>query len=213
MLGIIRSLRRRLRKSKGYTLVELAAVTAIAAGITAVMLPVAKDRIEKAKITNAMEEAKLLATAVINFYNDTGQLPNSDTVKFLFTGTTANVPLYDTSELTSDDAKWPDAATNGSSISDWLISQPSNFAGWDGPYLTNAEADEALDPWGHAYLIQVEETTSSGDAAAIYVISAGPNGIIETSRLQEADGFSANDDNDSTTVESNNDDDIVVRIK
>jgi hypothetical protein len=46
--------------------------------------------------------------------------------------------------------------------------------GWRGPYLT----DNATDPWGNAYLVNAGDFETSTDG--VWVISAGPNGIIET---------------------------------
>jgi type II secretory pathway pseudopilin PulG len=55
--------------------------------------------------------------------------------------------------------------------------------GWNGPYLTK---EVTGDPWGHAYLINTGflrglPTSATGCArCAVYVLSAGPNGTLET---------------------------------
>ncbi|RKY00617.1 hypothetical protein DRP77_11205 [Candidatus Poribacteria bacterium] len=227
MLGIIRSLRRRLRKSKGYTLVELAAVTAIAAGLTAVVLPIAQQQISEAKKTQAIEEAKQLATAVMRFWSDTGSLPNdwdadgdgfetseygAVTVLYTGTGSSNELPAED-SGLTN---KWI-SGTNKASIANYLLtnipgaSNTPGYTNWNGPYLGTAKEKVALDPWGHCYLINVQPadsiSTLGDDPAtvsyAIFVISAGPDGIIQTNRLQAVNLFSV----------ASGSDDIVVRIR
>jgi hypothetical protein len=49
--------------------------------------------------------------------------------------------------------------------------------GWQGPYLSR----NSLDPWGNSYLIFVESLWARNQGALLgVVISAGPNGVIET---------------------------------
>ena len=53
---------------------------------------------------------------------------------------------------------------------------PVNAAspGWKGPYMT----EDSADPWGNAYVVNSADFEGSPDG--VWVISAGPNGIIET---------------------------------
>lgn len=46
---------------------------------------------------------------------------------------------------------------------------------WQGPYLNKLETD----PWGNQYLVNIG-TATSGGASASFVLSAGPNGKVET---------------------------------
>jgi hypothetical protein len=48
--------------------------------------------------------------------------------------------------------------------------------GWHGPYV---QAGVGPDPWGHRYAVNVKWLASAKGSDTI-VISAGPNGIIET---------------------------------
>lgn len=56
-------------------------------------------------------------------------------------------------------------------------------SGWNGPYLSKPASS---DPWGHAYLINtgflrgLPPRPAWCTRCAVYVISAGPNGVIET---------------------------------
>jgi len=53
--------------------------------------------------------------------------------------------------------------------------------------LTEVPDNRLADPWGNCYLISVAK---SGERARyLGVFSAGPNGIVETSRSAEADGL------------------------
>lgn len=97
----------------------------------------------------------------------------------------------------------PAVTYDASSISSWVISQASDRMeyhlrvngrgypevgtgsgnGWNGPYLTK---DVLGDPWGHAYLINtgflrgLPPSRQSCARCAVFVISAGPNGLLET---------------------------------
>jgi hypothetical protein len=76
--------------------------------------------------------------------------------------------------------------------------------GWNGPYLSTAvEAD----PWGHAYLVNggllcnMSTPPEARTARAVFVLSAGPNGTIETPFVQPVGSAHAFGD------------DIIVRIQ
>jgi type II secretory pathway pseudopilin PulG len=63
--------------------------------------------------------------------------------------------------------------------------QPGEYGGWNGPYLS---APIAGDPWGNRYLINTKfldgRTTIADEAGrvrrAVFVVSPGGNGVIET---------------------------------
>jgi hypothetical protein len=82
----------------------------------------------------------------------------------------------------------------------------TNGAGrvWNGPYLTSAITS---DPWGHAYLVNAEFLSLESTALdprlsrAVFVLSAGPNGIVETPFSQSARSARAFGD------------DIIVRVQ
>jgi prepilin-type N-terminal cleavage/methylation domain-containing protein len=78
---------------------------------------------------------------------------------------------------------------NSDSNTDPLYTASSNPAaspGWNGPYLQ----DISLDPWGSPYVVNVRyldgarvsgATTAEEQDHAVFVLSAGPNGLFETS--------------------------------
>ena len=63
--------------------------------------------------------------------------------------------------------------------------QPGEYGGWNGPYLS---AEITGDPWGNQYLINSQWLDGGSTAAdsrgrtrrAVFVVSAGSNGVIET---------------------------------
>jgi hypothetical protein len=66
---------------------------------------------------------------------------------------------------------------------------------YHGPYTLNIDSD----PWGYTYLAEVGP--APGSTYAAYVLSAGPDGIVQTNKLQSPGSFTVGGD------------DIVVRIK
>ena len=70
---------------------------------------------------------------------------------------------------------------NGRGYPESAVTGPGN--GWNGPYISKPVAG---DPWGHAYLINtgflrgLPPRAGWCTSCAVYAISAGPNGVLET---------------------------------
>lgn len=88
----------------------------------------------------------------------------------------------------------------------YRLRQPGEYGGWNGPYLS---AKLSGDPWGNRYMINTSWLGGGASAAdasgnlrrAVYVVSAGANGVIETpfeQPITEAHAYG---------------DDIVIRIQ
>lgn len=87
--------------------------------------------------------------------------------------------------------KWLEAATDmlddhlRSNRGGYRFRQPGEYGGWNGPYIS---AELKGDPWGNQYLINAAFLGGGGSATdrrgnqrkAVFVVSAGSNGIIET---------------------------------
>jgi type II secretory pathway pseudopilin PulG len=97
----------------------------------------------------------------------------------------------------------PGMVTNASAVAPWTSSEGIDLidahlringrnygesangpgSGWNGPYITKAVPS---DPWGHAYLINtgflrgLPPAVSACQRCAVFVISAGSNGVLET---------------------------------
>jgi general secretion pathway protein G len=60
---------------KSFTLIELIVVIAIIAVLAAIIVPNAFRAIEKAKISKIIAEIKVIKTAALDYYSDTGSWP------------------------------------------------------------------------------------------------------------------------------------------
>ena len=171
----------------GFTLVEVVVVIAVVALLAAILAPLIAKNIDDAKLARAENEAQVIAAGLAGFYKDVGRWPTMDAtgtyngVTQLVTGTAAEPGT------TVSSNGW-DSDTTGAGI-DFLENHlynntPKGAAAypttgkraWHGPYLNEAP----LDPWGTPYMVNIEATDSTTAVEKGFVISAGPNGVMDT---------------------------------
>lgn len=173
LLQLMKGIFKPFRNALGLSLYETTAVVAMTAIVAAVAIPVALDRIEKAKVSRAANESVTLASALMRFFQDTGKWPGEAEIRkggsaacFLQTGVpdtdpTKGTPLPQVSDKglgvdASDFLGRPcNTLTTGVmlNINDFLVRKPSekDYPNWAGPYLEPI----ASDPWDRAYLVNV----------------------------------------------------------
>ena len=191
---------------RGYTLIEVAAVVAITATLAAVVVPIAVDKVKEGKAVAAKQECQALAAAISGFYKDTGFYPAFNGAFPSATTTLVYFKVLRSGGASADDG----ASTVGGAAHDpinagtkWLTvgavdllenhlvkDNPNNAPNgyrdynfnWKGPYSESLASKR--DPWGNNYLVYVKamHTASTGNNVKEYgwIISAGPNGILET---------------------------------
>ena len=213
-----------LTESRGIatSLLETVIVVAIAAIISSMAIVASMDKVEDARITRAIADTETIGIAIHSFMHDTGFAPafkkgnahgpNDDIFLVLESGG------EDPAAVAS--LHWPTQATDRDRFENQLIKNKpggSSFAyarmgevsyarnhGWNGPYFPSMPSS---DPWGSRYLANVQLLTPKGvqmaaasltlgvgQRPAVFVISAGPNHILDTNFLQTADSFSAGAD-------------------
>ena len=207
---------------KGFTLIEMVVVLSVVAILAAILTPTIMKNINDSKVARANNEVQVIGAAMASFFKDTGRWPtsngtsgNPDYLYILYGPTTAN-------DMNSGGYSryW------GKSTSVWsgrkdifenhlMRNQPGtdgtpggtayNTTGelrWNGPYLTDLKAD----PWGVVYssnVISLWYTGGNYEYYAVFVLSAGPDKIAQTSYAQDY----------RTTTPAPAGDDIGVRIK
>jgi hypothetical protein len=183
-------MRSRLLRQAGMSLIETAIVLSVLMTITGILAPGAMTLVEQAREIQVQRDCASLRDGVVKLLIDSNRvllsLPRGGaTVDMLVSAG----PAPDIAG--AGDPRWsrmPDGAGRVDLIDRYLVENapagnPANAwpapttlggSGWRGAYLTTPPA---TDPWGHRYAINVRYLNSRN---AVVVISAGPNGAIET---------------------------------
>jgi prepilin-type N-terminal cleavage/methylation domain-containing protein len=221
---------RRTSNPAGFTLMEMIIVLAVGAALAAAIAPTAFSYLRDAQATRAQNDANQIAQAVSTFIKHTALNPyknNTSNPKVnakqagdydCLYGSQGNAPTTTTDTTTSPLDSWTSSAgvqcqaasaTRDTLENHLILNTPGGTVGkayvvtgklaWQGPYLPSVQPD----PWGNAYLVNI----GNGDPAAVtkkavFVISAGPNGTLET-----------NADAALTAIVTPVGDDIVARIQ
>jgi general secretion pathway protein G len=183
-----------MMKSKGFTLIELAVVLAIIAVLAAVLTPMVTGYLDQARVARAQADVRTIADAIKLYQRDTGRWPvyassgdYPNTVgggKALIGGNTGSTPVNGT-------ATWNASSVIASSSLETYVngnftgmSTTNTFpkAGFRGPYLGSVDAD----PYGNRYILTAADLAGSTNHA--FVISAGPDGKLDTAMDQPATG-------------------------
>ncbi len=194
-------------KAKGYTLIEVAAVVAVTGTLAAVAMPVVADKIAASKLAAAQNDVNSIKDAIVNFQKDTGRPPFYKTASAGLPKVTSGKDFYNAVLVTVDgvDPENPSGATlwtlpnitttQTASIDSQLNGNLPTYptkgdSAWKGPYLPSVAKNIRKDPWGNKYLVAIkglaepEKVGSDTPLYAVFVLSAGPNGIIETNEAQ-----------------------------
>ena len=182
---------------------------AIIGFLAAILVPLVNKYVDDARTTRAAQEAQTIATGVLNFNKDTGKWPifqsgvNITTTSSIYTilVSPGNNPTCTLSNIGC--TSWT-SATNATVSSELEFNTPTfttsgKFA-WRGPYVTNTGSD----PWSNTYIINASNLGFGVNNAA-FVLSAGPNGQIETNFTQSIGSGSS-----SIVVGG---DDVIARIR
>ena len=176
------------RTQGGLTLIELIVVLAALAILVAILIPTVISLPEQAEELRAKNDARAIGEAIQNLHKDLAKWP----VYALSPLTPANATLQrlisagNAPGVTGATADW---TIDGDALDDHLannrLPDASQYPGtgefaWRGPYL--AEAPE--DPWGNRFIVNVRWLQPGASPNVVWVLSAGPNKIIETTFAQ-----------------------------
>lgn len=187
--------------SRGFTLVEVTVLLAVIGLLVGLVSSTTGDLLQQSRMLRARDEVEQIGRAVTAFYADNGFFPRTqDTVdgrpgSTLLGALVSDAPLPDTSE-----AAEPWTGSRFDLVTAHLVRNERGYAGrvasggrgWAGPYVS---AVPGSDPWGYAYLVNVfyldprniVQEVDGTSLGAVWVLSAGPNGVIETPFYQPRD--------------------------
>ena len=183
------------RRLRGFTLIELTVVLAVIVTLALVLTPSIANFINDARTARAYSDCQTVASAIGNFARDNGFYPAWAKANNGGVGLPQNRLQILVSPGRIPFEEEPTHWTTGIAglLSDQLAGDIPGYAirkltspfGWNGPYLSS---EIGADPWGNRYVVNIELIDSSPSAAgaggrikaAVWVLSAGPNGTIET---------------------------------
>ncbi len=192
------------RNQKGFTLIEVVVVAGIIAILAGVLVPLIFGQIDESRLSRAKGDIKAIQTAITRFKNDctfwpnrkNGTDPATNVIETLFSAGNAISGLG-----------WVDGNGEGRPMKMFLETNDNNYTNWKGPYLSGAGAD----PWGNTYLVGAINFEDTTNGMPVWIISAGPDGIIQTNINSPVcfDGVSI----DPITSVASVGDDICLRLK
>ncbi len=169
------------RGQGGFTLIEVVVVVAVIAILAAILTPFITKYISDSQVARARNEVQVVAAAVTNAFKDLGRWPNRQNAAAnyagIYTGPTGTAapaaPFLNASwgTLANWDLMYNHLVVNGRGY------PATGDTRWNGPYAPALP----LDPWGRSYLINARDLTSTAvPPIPVWVLSAGPNGVVET---------------------------------
>ncbi len=161
----------RVRREKGFTLIEMIVVVAIIASLAAILVPIVSSELADAESTKAVGDCQRIAAAVTQFIKDTRLFPTgplgNNSVNWLYgDGTQPSTNPFDDGASATLTSYLTAGTTNGGQL-------------WNGPYVQEVNAD----PWGNCYIVNVHGYYSG---EYVWVLSSGPNGAFDTDQTDTA---------------------------
>jgi prepilin-type N-terminal cleavage/methylation domain-containing protein len=183
----------------GFTLIELTVVLAVIVTLALILTPSITNFLTDSRVARTRTDTQTVAAAVVQFYKDNGFFPQWSAANAGGPGTAANRVDLLVSPGNVPGVASANTWTTGTNdaLNDQLIANTPTYTmrtataqfGWNGPYLSNAIGADA---WNNRYAVNVglidttqgTQTAAGATKQAVWVISAGPNGQIETAYTQ-----------------------------
>ena len=184
-------------RRRGLTLVELAVILSVIAILTAVLVPTVMSHVAQGRLFRARQDVRTLADAIVRFYQDTGFVPRTtDSV-----GGRAGQNVVDMlvspgdapalAEGADGVGRWVTGTTDlfqnhlVNNIPGYNLKGPEGGFGWSGSYFSSVLQP---DPWGNRYMVNIVflepgegvVSRAGGPKRAVYMLSAGADGVIQT---------------------------------
>lgn len=169
-----------INNRRGFTLIEVIVVSAIIAILAGILVPMIYNQLDSAKEAKAKAECKTISNAILMFRKDTGKWP-------YFVPDDPACGTYQTIQ-TAIGINPIDNGTDawGVSLNDIAFGLILNLPGTNPVvaqtcYNNKAKTyliEDQADPWGYKYIVNAANFAI--DANPVWVISAGPNGCLDT---------------------------------
>jgi prepilin-type N-terminal cleavage/methylation domain-containing protein len=204
---------------QGFTLIEVIVAIAVVAILAGIITPSVVKHLDDSKRSRAQNDCLIIGTAVGSFYKDLSRWPTMDgagaaNVTLLVSqgntpavaggvGTWNTALASNTVDLLSNHLSANTPKTQAANGYPTPTTAPGSEFAWRGPYQNEFPSD----PWGNRYAVNIGNMplTAAATSNAVWVLSAGKDGIIQTPWNPAAPAVGA-----TVTAQG---DDIVYRIK
>lgn len=184
---------------RGFTLIELTVVLAVIVTLALILTPSITNFLTDSRVVRTQTDTKTVAAAVVQFYKDNGFFPQWSAANaggpglagsrvdlLVSAGNVPGVASVNTWTTGTSDALTDQLLSNAPA---YFMRNATATFGWNGPYLSSTIGADA---WNNRYAVNVglldttHGTTSAAGTtkSAVWVISAGPNGQLETPYVQ-----------------------------
>jgi len=154
-------------ESRPIGILEALVGLSILVSLAGVLIPMVGAEVAGSQRDQALADMQQVVSGLRDYSNSTLYLPTGTE------GRTNVSWLYGPGELPSGN---PFASGGeGHALEDVLLNDGMAGPRWDGPYFSGPLD---ADPWGHAYLLNVEGLVTGRESAM--VLSAGPDGVVDT---------------------------------
>jgi prepilin-type N-terminal cleavage/methylation domain-containing protein len=204
------------RREGGFTLIELTVVLAVIVTLALILTPSITNFINDSRVARTESDVRTIASAIAQFYKDNGFFPQWSTANAGGPGLPANKVdlLISPGNIPTVTAANTWTTGTNDTLADQLIANApaytmktagANF-GWNGPYLSSAIGADA---WNNRLAVNVglidttqgTQAAGGGTKSAVWVISAGPNGQLETAYTQAITAAVKSGDDIATRVQ------------
>jgi type II secretory pathway pseudopilin PulG len=211
------------RRTRTFTLIELTVLLVLLVTLVLVLAPTIANYMNDSRLVRARTDCRTLADGIVRFYRDTSLFPQwvaappgasaEGAYRLDLLVTDGDTPGLQSSTMAVLDTGLLAGWTTGriGKLADQLTTNAPGYVmrttgapgGWNGPYLP---APIGPDPWDNQYIVNVgllggDGATMDSARSAVWALSAGPNGTIDTAFRQ------------SVATASLGGDDIAVRIQ
>jgi prepilin-type N-terminal cleavage/methylation domain-containing protein len=194
-----RTLKTQASGARGFTLIELTVVLAVIVTLALVLTPSIVNFITDSRVARTRTDVQTISAQIIQFYRDNGFFPQWTTASAGGPGLPANAVDLLVSTGNVPGVAAPNTWTTGTTdlLDDQLMTNAPGYTmrtatsafGWNGPYLSSGIGSDA---WNNRYMVNIglidtsqgTQAAGGGTKSAVWVISAGPNGQIETAYTQ-----------------------------